>query len=65
VPVSTGRGSRYRVAAPATPQLVAALTGWLAENDVTLSDLQTGRPSLEDVFVRLTSGPSPVEEAAP
>ena len=60
VAVEPGRGNEYRVAAPASPQLVAQLTGWLAENDIALADLQTGQPSLEDVFVRLTSSPAEV-----
>jgi ABC-2 type transport system ATP-binding protein len=44
----------YRVAAPATPANVAALTAWLAERDLPLGDLRAGRQRLEDVFLRLT-----------
>jgi ABC-2 type transport system ATP-binding protein len=44
----------YRVAAPATPANVAALTAWLAEHDLPLADLRAGRQRLEDVFLRLT-----------
>jgi ABC-2 type transport system ATP-binding protein len=46
---------RYRVEAPATPQLLAALTAWLAERGVTASHLGGG-DRLEDVFLRLTGG---------
>jgi ABC-2 type transport system ATP-binding protein len=45
----------YRVAAAAAPATVAALTAWLAEQDLPLADLRAGRQSLEDVFLRLTS----------
>jgi ABC-2 type transport system ATP-binding protein len=45
----------YRVHAPATPANVAALTAWLAANDLPLADLRAGRQRLEDVFLRLTT----------
>ena len=48
----------YRVDAPSTPRLVADLTAWLAERDLPLADLRAGRHTLEDVFLRLTGGPS-------
>ncbi len=44
----------YRVDLPPTPHNVAALTTWLATNDVVLGDLRAGRQRLEDVFLRLT-----------
>jgi ABC-2 type transport system ATP-binding protein len=53
--VSEERPGRYVVRAAGTPALVAALTGWLAEHDVSLGDLQAGRRSLEDVFLTLTA----------
>jgi ABC-2 type transport system ATP-binding protein len=46
----------YRVTADPTPANIAALTAWLAEHHQPLHDLRAGRQSLEDVFVRLTSG---------
>lgn len=45
----------YRVAATGSPMLVAALTQWLAEQDLPLGDLRVGRQTLEDVFLRLTA----------
>ena len=49
---------------------MARLTGWLADQDLALQDLQTGGPSLEEIYLRLTttagasgSGPMPVERA--
>lgn len=44
----------YLVETAPTPDAVAALTGWLAEQALPLADLRAGRQSLEDVFVRLT-----------
>lgn len=44
----------YLVEAPPSPERVAAVTAWLAGNQVPLSDLRAGRASLEDVFLRLT-----------
>ena len=44
----------YRVVLPPTPANVAAITAWLAANEVPLGDLRAGRQRLEDVFVRLT-----------
>jgi ABC-2 type transport system ATP-binding protein len=44
----------YRVDAVSTPQLVAALTAWLAEQGLPLADLRAGRQTLEDVFLKLT-----------
>jgi ABC-2 type transport system ATP-binding protein len=44
----------YRVDAAPSPQLVAAVTAWLAEHDQQLADLRAERQRLEDVFRRLT-----------
>jgi ABC-2 type transport system ATP-binding protein len=56
----------YVVQAAPTPQLVAAVTAWLAEQGLPLADLRAGRASLEDVFLRLTGGEGaqPDEETA-
>jgi ABC-2 type transport system ATP-binding protein len=51
----TGPGE-YEVNAAPTPATVAAITAWLAEQDLPLGDLRAGRQRLEDVFLRLTSG---------
>ncbi len=52
--VSEGPAGEYTIAAVSTPALVAALTGWMADHDVSLGDLRAGRRSLEDVFLSLT-----------
>ena len=58
VAVVEERPGEYRVDGESSPQLVAALTGWLAERGVGLADLRVGRHTLEDVFLRLTGGQS-------
>jgi ABC-2 type transport system ATP-binding protein len=45
----------YIASVSATPENVAALTAWLAENQLPLADLRAGRQRLEDVFLRLTT----------
>jgi ABC-2 type transport system ATP-binding protein len=55
---------RYLVAAEPTPQRVSALTTWLADRNLPLTDLQVGRRSLEEVFLALTDGP-PSEDPHP
>jgi ABC-2 type transport system ATP-binding protein len=54
--VAEASPGEYVVAAAPTPATVAALTAWLADHDLPLADLRAGRQSLEDVFLRLTSG---------
>jgi ABC-2 type transport system ATP-binding protein len=51
----------YVILEPATPELVAALAGWLRDRGVPLGDLRAGRRTLEEVFLALTD---PGEEAA-
>jgi ABC-2 type transport system ATP-binding protein len=55
VAVREDRPGEYVVDAASTPQRVAALTAWLAEQGAPLADLRAGRQRLEDVFLRLTS----------
>jgi ABC-2 type transport system ATP-binding protein len=57
-PVTAVRPGEYRVAMAPSPANVAAVTQWLAANDIALADLQAGRQTLEDVFDRLTSEPT-------
>lgn len=49
--VEEGPG-QYRVDVEPSPKVTAALTAWLAERDVGLTQLRTGR-SLEDVYLSL------------
>ncbi len=54
-PVREDSPGEYVVDAAATPAAIAALTAWLAQQDLPLADLRAGRQTLEDVFLRLTS----------
>lgn len=45
---------RYRVGGTVDPQLLAAVTSWCAQHGVMPEHLETGRRSLEDVFLDLT-----------
>jgi ABC-2 type transport system ATP-binding protein len=53
--VTEERPGDYAVRAPASPDLIATLTGWMRDKDVTLLELRTERATLEEVFLRLTS----------
>ncbi len=53
--VEQPRPGRYVVHAANDPQLVARLTAWLATHDIALGELQAGKRSLEEVFLRLTA----------
>jgi ABC-2 type transport system ATP-binding protein len=54
----------YLVAGAPTPATVAAITSWLAERDIPLADLRAGRPTLEDVFLRLTESAADADRQA-
>jgi ABC-2 type transport system ATP-binding protein len=45
--------------------LLHRLTGWALDHDVTLSQLTVDRPSLEDVYLRLTGSPTEEPQPAP
>ena len=44
----------YRVEAPLGPEVLAAVSAWCAENGTSPRSLNSGRRSLEDVFLELT-----------
>ena len=48
------RPGEYRVAAEATPTLVATLAIWLRDHDVRLGEIRAGQRTLEEVFLRVT-----------
>jgi ABC-2 type transport system ATP-binding protein len=52
--ITEERPGDYAVRAPASPDLIATLTGWMRDKDVTLLELRTERATLEEVFLRLT-----------
>ena len=52
--VTEVRAGEYVLATEATPEVVADLACWLRDEGVRLGELQTGRRTLEEVFLRLT-----------
>ena len=54
---------RYRVAAAATPALTAALTAWLAQRDLALTDLRAGR-TLEETYLAIVGADAAADAAA-
>ena len=52
--VAEDRPGAYRIAADATPDLVADLALWLRDRNVRLGELHAGQQSLEEVFLKLT-----------
>lgn len=56
-PVQEVSPGQYVVGAAPTPELIARVTAWLAQNGAPLSELRAGRQNLEDVFRRLTTEP--------
>jgi ABC-2 type transport system ATP-binding protein len=57
-PVTEVTGGEYIVEIAPAPAVVAAITAWLADQDLPLADLRAGRQRFEDVFLRLTSPPA-------
>jgi len=53
--VRESRPGEYVVVAAGSPGLVADLAVWMRDHDAHLDELRTGRRSLEEVFLRLTS----------
>ncbi len=50
------RPGSYLIETEAVPALLADLTAWLRDNNITLSELHVGHGSLEELFLRLTGG---------
>jgi hypothetical protein len=50
--VSEVSAGRYSVHAASTPQVVAEVTRWLAEQDIAVGVLRAGRETLEEAFLR-------------
>ncbi len=48
------RTGSYLIETDAAPVLIAALTAWLRDQHITLTELRVGHGSLEDLFLRLT-----------
>lgn len=54
VPVEEPAPGEFRIEAPGSPELVARLTTWLVDRGLPLTELSSGAPGLEEVFIRLT-----------
>jgi ABC-2 type transport system ATP-binding protein len=48
------RPGSYLIETDSAPALLAELTAWLRDQQITLSELRVGHGSLEDLFLRLT-----------
>ena len=48
------RSGSYVIETESIPVLLAELTAWLRDNNITLSELRVGHGSLEELFLRLT-----------
>ncbi|GAC1346259.1 MAG: ABC transporter ATP-binding protein [Ktedonobacteraceae bacterium] len=48
------RPGSYLIETEAVPVLLAELTAWLRDNNITLTELRVGHGSLEELFLRLT-----------
>lgn len=57
VDVSEGPSGDYLVSGALTPALLASLTAWMAERELTIGSLRAGHERLEDLFLRLVSDP--------
>jgi ABC-2 type transport system ATP-binding protein len=65
--VTEERPGTYRLAPPegvTGPTAVAALTAWLAERDLTVGDLRTGR-SLEEAYLAIVGSNRELDQPAP
>ncbi len=56
VPLAEQRDGRVHIAAAEPARVLYALAGWALERGEDLSDLTVGRPTLEDVYLKLTEG---------
>lgn len=54
VDVDATAPNRYRVTGAATPQGIAAMAGWCADQGALITELRVARRSLEDVFLDIT-----------
>ena len=50
-------GTEFVVGGAPSPEVIAALTTWLRDRNIQLTELRTGQASLEEVFLRLTEEP--------
>jgi ABC-2 type transport system ATP-binding protein len=59
VPVSSSRPGRVRLSAAEPMHVLHALSSWAMQRGLPVSDLSVHRPSLEEIYLRLTESPAP------
>jgi ABC-2 type transport system ATP-binding protein len=62
IPVAQLRDGRVHIGAREPARVLYALTGWALSHGDDLGDLTVGRPTLEDIYLRLTERGEPEEE---
>ena len=62
--VREGRAGEYELDAEPSPRRLAALTAWLADNDLAMSDLQTGPRDLESAYLAVMEHARTVDGAS-
>jgi ABC-2 type transport system ATP-binding protein len=60
IPVAQLRDGRVHIAAGEPARVLYALAGWALEHGDGLSDLTVGRPTLEDIYLKLTEDAKPL-----
>ena len=63
--VRTGADGLVTIETDEPTELLHRLTGWAVDRGVTLPELSVDRPSLEDIYLRLTRSGTEPEEAEP
>ena len=57
VPVEVQANGRAEIVAPEPMPVLYALSGWAVEHHLPVTDINVQRPSLEDIYLRLTEEP--------
>jgi ABC-2 type transport system ATP-binding protein len=65
IAVTTGTDGLITIEADEPTGLLHRLTGWAIDRGTTLARLSVDRPSLEDIYLRLTGSDTETEEAEP
>ncbi|HEV2685771.1 MAG TPA: ABC transporter ATP-binding protein [Actinomycetota bacterium] len=59
---ATSRDGRFQIEAADPVKVLHELTGWALEKGVALDELEVARPTLEDVYLKLTGGEAEAAE---
>jgi ABC-2 type transport system ATP-binding protein len=58
VPVTVARGGRAEITAPEPMPVLYALSSWAVQQSLAIPDISVQRPTLEDIYLRLTEDPA-------